>query len=333
MLADQRINGPTGQAGYTAARESAVVAERSDRGRIQLTGKDRLSYLQGVLTNDVAALPAGSGCYAALLTPQGRMISDMRVHELGDATILDVPGEFADRVATQLDSFVFSEDVVVATVTDSLSHVGIVGPASARALGISPLRSFENRSIVVGDTQVTAVGNDEFGVPAIDLFMPARMMSSLVTTLLNAGLTQVGDEVLEALRIEAGVPRFGVDMNQETIPLEAGIEDRAISLTKGCYVGQEVIIRVLHRGHGRVARRLVGFTLPTSGRVPSRGEPVRSGEREIGSITSSTWSPALGFPIALGYVHRDFVAAGTSVEVGAQPATVTALPFTVPAAR
>jgi folate-binding protein YgfZ len=130
----------------------------------------------------------------------------------------------------------------------------------------------------------------------------------------------------EAVRIEAGVPLFGRDMDQETIPLEAGIESRAISFSKGCYVGQEVIIRVLHRGHGRVARKLVGLTLDGD-EIPAPGAAVRSGDREIGSVTSSTPSPAKHRPIALAYLHRDFLAPGTNVTVGAQTATVTALPF------
>ena len=115
-------------------------------------------------------------------------------------------------------------------------------------------------------------------------------------------------------------------MDEETIPLEAGIESRAISFTKGCYVGQEVIIRVLHRGHGRVARKLVGLTLDGDG-VPEAGAAIRGGDREIGNVTSAASSPALQRPIALAYVHRDFLEAGTPVTVGDQSATVTALPF------
>jgi folate-binding protein YgfZ len=116
-------------------------------------------------------------------------------------------------------------------------------------------------------------------------------------------------------------------MDEDTIPLEAGIEDRAISLTKGCYVGQEVIIRVLHRGHGRVARKLVGIVFAPAASVPSRGERILAADRDIGSITSAVESPALGAPIALGYVHRDFQQPGTSVTVGARSGTVTTLPF------
>ena len=118
-------------------------------------------------------------------------------------------------------------------------------------------------------------------------------------------------------------------MDEETIPLEAGIEPRAISLTKGCYVGQEVIIRVLHRGHGRVARKLVGLLLDGSD-APAAGAVIRAADREIGAVTSGTFSPSLQQPIALGYVHRDFVAPATAVTVGGVPAVVTALPFVAP---
>src|SRR5262245_3625185 len=136
------------------------------------------------------------------------------------------------------------------------------------------------------------------------------------------------DEVTaEAIRIEAGVPVFHRDMDEETIPLEAGIESQAISMTKGCYVGQEVIIRVLHRGHGRVVRKLVGVTFEAGASVPARGAIVRGGGRDVGQITSACTSPALQRPIALAYVHRDFVEPGTSVSVADRPAEVTKLPF------
>ena len=125
----------------------------------------------------------------------------------------------------------------------------------------------------------------------------------------------------ETLRIEAGHPRFGVDMNTDTIPLEAGLETRAISFTKGCYVGQEVIIRVMHRGHGRVARRLVSILLP-GGHVPVAGDKIQSGERVVGEITSATTSPRLGAPLALGYVQRDHAAPGTELSVNGSQARV-----------
>jgi folate-binding protein YgfZ len=144
----------------------------------------------------------------------------------------------------------------------------------------------------------------------------------------TAGAITASPDVIETARIEAGYPVFGLDLTHDTIPLEAGIEDRAISFTKGCYVGQEVIIRVLHRGHGRVARKLVGLRVDDV--VPTRGARIRSAEREIGHVTSAARSPRLG-AIALGYVHRDFVTPGTRVEVdidsGRVRAAVSELPF------
>jgi folate-binding protein YgfZ len=156
------------------------------------------------------------------------------------------------------------------------------------------------------------------------VYLERAQEPALVAALANAGASVVSHEAIEAARIEAGYPVFGVDMTDDTIPLEAGIEDRALSMTKGCYVGQEVIVRVLHRGHGRVVRKLVGLRI--DGTAPDRGARLFAGQRDIGFVTSAVESPRLG-AIALGYVHRDFLAAGTKVEAetgaGRTPATVT----------
>ena len=150
--------------------------------------------------------------------------------------------------------------------------------------------------------------------------------AAFASALAANGVVDLDAGTAEAIRIEAGVPRFGIDMDEETIPLEAGIESRAISLTKGCYVGQEVIIRVLHRGHGRVARKLVGPRVRRRIGAGAGGR-VRVEDREIGHVTSSALSPALGRPIALAYLHRDFLAVGTTVAVDGARATVAPLPF------
>ena len=319
---------------YRAAHDSAVVHVRRARGRMRLTGRDRLTYRQGLLTNDVAALTPGTGMYAALLTPQGRMISDMRVFELGEAVLLDLPAAQTPRVASHLADFIFSEDAVVEDVSASTGHLLVIGPGAAKALGTGPLRPYEIRQTALGGVEITAAGHDELGVPAIDVFAAAAAQDALLGLLAAAGVATATDETVEVLRVEAGTPRFGVDMNEDTIPLEAGIEDRAISLTKGCYVGQEVIIRVLHRGHGRVARRLVGLVFSPDATAPSPGEILHAGDRQVGSITSAVQSPALARPIALGYVHRDFTSPGVEVRAAeAGPATVSSLPFTATAAR
>lgn len=323
-------------AAYRAARRHAAMLDRSDRGRLVVSGNDRATYLHGLLTNDIASLKTGEGCYAAYLTPQGRMIADLLVYEIGDAILLSLDGSVKDTVLAKLDQFVFTEDVQLGDVTATFAQIAIVGPEAARAVttvlaGVpidtlaalgehGNLRtSFEGVSAIV--THVTDPGE-----PGYDVYVERAQASRLVAALEASGAAMLDTETAETIRVEAGVPAFRRDMDEETIPLEAGIESRAISLTKGCYVGQEVIIRVLHRGHGRVVRKLVGLTLDGS-TAPATGTPVNSGEREIGRVTSGVMSLALGRPIALAYVHRDFVEPGTAVAVGGRAASVTALPF------
>jgi folate-binding protein YgfZ len=164
------------------------------------------------------------------------------------------------------------------------------------------------------------------GEPGYDLYVERAQAGALAAALTAAGAVMLDEATVEALRIEAGVPLFHRDMDEETLPLEAGIEARAISFTKGCYVGQEVVIRVLHRGHGRVVKKLVGLTFDREP-VPAPGAQIRSGDREAGEVTSSTMSPALQRPIALAYVHRDFLEPGTALTVDGANAIVTTLPF------
>ncbi len=338
---------------YRALREGAGLVNRSNRGRLRLTGQDRRDYLQGLLTNDIAALSAGTGCYACLLTAQGRMIADMYIVETGEAILMDLEAEVTARVGAHFEQFVFSEDVEVVDVSASLATLGIFGPLAADVLGrvfsapdadppislteLTGLGVLASRTISWRGAAMTVIGRDDLGELGFDLVVAAEHAESLARAVRDAGAVDVDSSVVEVRRIEQGRPIFGKDMTEDTIPLEAGIEDRAISLTKGCYVGQEIIIRVLHRGHGRVARRLVGLTLEPEAAVPARGAAIRSGDREIGAVTSAALSPALGRPIAMGYVHRDFVEAGTAVVVLAadrsMPAVVTQLPFVSPFQR
>jgi folate-binding protein YgfZ len=336
---------------YRALREQAGVVDRSARGRLLLTGADRRTYLQGLLTNDIEALTAGTGCYAALLTPQGRMLADMRVLELGDALAIDVESATSALVRDKLEQFVFSEDVQVIDQTSSQGQVGVYGPESAAMISgalasradtvpapstaqLQSMPVFANGRWQFRGTTVTVVRSDDIGVPGFDLFIDTARFADLLNALRASGAVDVDAETTNVTRVEAGRPLFGTDMEEDTIPLEAGIEERAISLTKGCYVGQEIIIRVLHRGHGRVARRLIGLTLDGTAGVPAAGDHLRSGEREVGRVTSAVFSPSLDRAIALAYVHRDFQEPGTGVTVVTAPAEVsaivTALPFVSP---
>jgi folate-binding protein YgfZ len=327
---------------YRALHETAGLVNRAGRGQLSFDGGDRLAFLQGLLTNDIQALEPGTGCYAALLTANGRMVADMRVLDLGDATIVDVDASLAVGLRDRFDQFIFSEDVRVEDVSAAVRELGVYGPLAARVIGailpaatdsaaLSTMPLHSNRRFETERGAVVVVRSDDVGVEGFDLVVDASQSESTAAALRSAGAAHIDAETVEVTRIEAGRPKFGVDMSEDTIPLEAGIEDRAISLTKGCYVGQEVIIRVLHRGHGRVARRLVGIRLEQSGAVPSRGAIVNTGDREVGRITSAVYSPSVGAPIALGYVRREFTEPGTALTVGGasggQPGTVVQLPF------
>ena len=313
-------------------RERAAIVDRAGYGRILLTGADRRSYLQGLLTNDIEALTPGTGCYAAMLNAQGRMLTDMRVLELGDGVLLDVPSHVTTAIRDHLDNFVFSEDVKVADVTASGVEFGLYGPGALDVLrtagteGAAPSRAFDVTRVRIGGAEALLVASGG-PVAGYDVIGAAADATAIRQALIAAGAETASDQDLETLRIERGRPRFGADMTEETIPLEAGLEERAISRTKGCYVGQEVIVRVQDRGHGRVARKLVGLTFDAGSNIPAPGDAVQSSDREIGRVTSATWSPALARPIALGYVHRDFTAPGTHVSVAGAHAVVTALPL------
>jgi folate-binding protein YgfZ len=308
--------------GYQALRGGAGVVRRSDRGVLSITGRDRLTWLQGLLTNDVAALPIGGVCAAAYLTPQGRMITDLRVLQLAERTLLDVPASLAAQLTAKLDGLLFSEDAQVADVSGALTIIDVHGPAAPTIID-QMMRDI--------DGSLSTVASDSpYGVPGFSVFVATNDADRWVARLSGAGGVPTNLETLDVVRVEAGTPAFLVDMDEHTIPLEAGIEDRTISFTKGCYVGQEVIVRVMHRGQGRVARKLVGLALAT-GDLPRPGDVIAAGDRVVGRVTSAVWSPILERGIALGYVQRDFIQEGTPLDVrtanGSVSATVSKLPF------
>ena len=332
---------------YTDIHGGAALIDRYHRGRIVVRGTDRKSFLQALLTNDIMALGPGSGCYAALLTPLGRMVTDMRVFELGDATLMDVPRAVKDPLMARLDHVIFSEDVLLGDLTDELGCVSVQGPTAAavvgRALTGGPVSgptalpgelanwpAFHNQRIDLGGEAGIVARVDEFGFPGFLILAPPNRLPAIAAAISDAGAIVPDAAVVETLRIESGTPLFLVDMTDDTIPLEAGIEALAISSTKGCYPGQEVIVRIRDRGHGRVVRKLVGLAIDGDAE-PSPGDTLLVDGKDVGHVTSAAHSPALGKPIALGYVHRDHIAPGSRLTIAhgaaSLSATVTALPF------
>ncbi|MEZ5320310.1 MAG: glycine cleavage T C-terminal barrel domain-containing protein [Vicinamibacterales bacterium] len=327
---------------YRIIATAAGWVDRGARGRIRATGADAASFLHALLTNDVTALASGDGLYAAYLTPQGRMIDDLRLYRRGrpDANLLlDVePGRAAD-LAARLDGSLFAEDVSIADVSSDTAAVRVLGrdaaPRVAAAFGLDAARLEALPPLGQIDLPADATGTpgdafvaraDDLDVPAFDVVAPAGARDTLVGRLETAGVWPVDDDLVEALRIAAGRPRFGADMTTETIPLEAGVQDRAISMTKGCYPGQEVIVRVLHRGGGRVAKRLVRIALPPDAAgVPEAGVAILAGGEEAGRVTSAAWSPTDRRVHVLGYVRRELAESPAPVTVGSATGTITGL--------
>jgi folate-binding protein YgfZ len=303
---------------YRIITDGSGWIERTDRGRLRFDGADRIAFLHALLTNDIAALAPGAGNYALYLTPQGRMIADLHVFVRPDHVIADVPAAVAAKLAGALDAAIFTEDVRVTDVSAVLRQISVLGGQAASVLsGLvnTPEAALKNLPIwsqISFDHGFVARADDYIN-GNWDVMADEAGVREAIAALERAGAVPASSAVAEAMRIEAGRPRFGIDMTEETIPLEAGLLDRAISQTKGCYVGQEVIIRVLHRGAGRVAKRLVRLaTRPTVELPPADARIVVDG-RDVGRVTSAVWSPRVAGPLALGYVARDVAEAGREV--------------------
>src|SRR5215213_3387721 len=333
------------EAEYRAVRESAGLAVRTDRARIRLWGKDPVKMVQGLITNDLLKSPAGQGVYAAMLTPKGRTIAELRVfrRELAEGVevLLDLPREAFAGTREHLKRMVPPMFAKVADVSETLVHLGVYGPRSremvATVLGSEPpLAEDGHAEASFAGAQVMVAATREAGLEdGFDLFVPAEGAAALWTALAAAGARPLGRGALETLRIEAGRPRFGAELTEEVIPTEAfeetGLMERAVSFTKGCYTGQEVIIRIAHRGH--VNRHLRGLLLGDAP-APAAGTRLFNPEtgKDVGWMTSVAWSPLLAQTVALGYVRREVEPGGVlrAASADGAEAAVVRLPFARP---
>ena len=304
---------------YRALREGAGVLAREHRRVLAIGGAEAAEYLQGQLTNDVEALEPGEGVYAALLDRKGHMQGDMRVLRTAGGFSIDTESLAGDAVLRHLSTYKIGRDVTIEEVTDQRAILSVIGPAASEiALG-GPLARPEDghREAQVGGVDCIVVATDL----GLDLFVASADAPAVRETVLAAGAEPVGEQAAEIVRVEAGRPRFGREMTTATIPQEAGINERAVSFTKGCYIGQETVARLHYRG--KPNRRLRGLRLSAPAEA---GDSIRLAERELGQVGTAVLSPALG-PIALAIVRRE-AEPGASVVVGdAVEAEVVELPF------
>ncbi len=304
---------------YRQLREECGVLDRSARGKLLVKGNEAAEYLQGQLTNDVEALAVDEGLYAALLDRKGHMQADMRVLRLGEAEIwIDTEPEGIPAARRHLEMYKIGREVEVEDVGEARAIVSLIGPRSVQLAGSPALAEDDCERTAIEGIECIAVGT-AFG---IDLIAPADNRERLIVALAAAGAPEVGPEAVEILRIESGTPRFGGEMDAATMPAEAGIVERAVSFTKGCYIGQETVARLHYKG--KPNRHLRGLRLSGSS---GSGAELRLGEKEVGRVGGSCISPLLG-PIALAIVRRE-AEPGAELRVGEDGVTaqVVDLPF------
>lgn len=325
---------------YRAARESAAFINRSDRVRMEFTGADALATLNGLLTNDVTKLTPGAGQYAAALTAKGKVIADLRVFAVAGTTspatyLVDTGAAAAPGLLAMFKKYVNPRLTKVRNISAEIGTVGVFGPASATAIAkvcdvdataLAALGPYAHVAGMFGGARCTVARIPDLGVPGFDLFVPSDPVAALCDALVAAGAHPLDDATADVLRVEAGRPLWGTDMDENTLAQEAALDTiDGVSFDKGCYTGQETVARVHFRGHvNRTLRGLHCETAPPSGARVGFGENL-----DAGTVRSVAQSPRLG-AIALAYVRRE-VENGAVVTVrwegGETQATVTPLPF------
>src|SRR4051794_20426908 len=310
----------TRDAAYRALTERAGVLDRSELGKLALTGGQAAEMLNGQVSNDVEALTPGTGCYAALLTNKGKMLGDLRVLDTGAELLLLTERAALQALFDQLRRGAIGWDAELHKRTLEQGLLSVIGPRARAVTGAGDLPAAEhaNRPAELGGVPVLLVATDL----GVDVVCPAERTADVRDALLAAGAGAVDESAAELVRVESGRPRYGIELDDATIPQEAGLNDRAVSFTKGCYVGQETVARLHWRG--KPNRHLRGLRLSAP---VETGTPLRLGEREVGRVGSVANSPAHG-PIALALVRRE-AAVGDTLAVGdsAVTAQVVDVPF------
>ncbi|MGH7307216.1 MAG: aminomethyltransferase family protein [Candidatus Rokuibacteriota bacterium] len=315
---------------YAAVRSGVGLIDVSEAGLVEVTGRDRATFLHAMLSNDIKGLGPGRGCASAFLDVHGKVQTLLVVWVLEERILLVSPHGMAAKTIGDLDQYLFSEKVVFRDVTGDLTLLLLAGPrAAALVQGLTgtavPEEPWAHAATKMNGIDARLIrGGAEIGEP--DVWVAGAAGGELWTALLQAGARPVGLTARESLRLEAGTPRFGHDVDESVLLPELGAP-HLVSNTKGCYLGQEVVVRIRDRGH--VNRHLRGLVLAGE-TVPAPGDAVVVADQEIGRVTSATWSFGLERPLALGFVRRQHAEAGTSVAIrnraGELPATVTTLP-------
>ena len=305
---------------YLAATESCGLLDRSERGKLALTGPGAKAFLQGQVSNDVEALSAGHGCYATFLTPKGKMLGDVRILDAQDELLLDTERVALQELFNMVRRFSVGFDVQMHKRTLERGLLSLIGPRAGEVAAVKGLGAPEHDHVVAEIEGIAArVIRTDVG---IDVLCDAGDTGALAAALGRRGAAPLSAGVADCVRIERGRPRYGIDIDDTVIPQEADLNGRAVSFTKGCYVGQETVARLFYRGKPNRMLRGLRLSIPAA-----TGDEITFGDRVVGQLGSVAESPALG-TIALALVRRE-APPGSHVAVGSDriKAVVVELPF------
>ena len=322
---------------FSALLSGAGIYDLGWRAKISLSGKDRVRWLNGMITNNIRDLAPGQGIYAFLLNPQGHILADLYAYNRGESIVLDTDQSQAGKLAELLKRYIIMDKVELANISDKLTAIGIAGPQSTVLLGragfeipeLSPLQIFE---LTWEGLPITLVRQQPIIVAkrqsdSYEVWLAPENVNRVWDALLQAGATPVGSEALELYRIAIGVPRYGQDIRERDLPQETE-QNQALNFTKGCYIGQEIVERI--RSRGAVHRKFTGFLIEGP-LLPAPGTKLQLEGRDIGEITSTASLPTAKGEraVALGYVRREVGAPGKVLQAGEARATVAEPPFQI----
>lgn len=317
---------------YGAATQRCGVVDLSHRGKITMTGADRQTFLHRIVTNDISGLKPGDGTYACMLSPQGKILSDMSVYVRADDLLFDTEPGMAAVLQEILDRYALMDDVSMDDATATVGTIGLRGPEASTCLNrlgftLDANDPMRHMTVEFDATAITVVVNSNAGVSGYDLFIQNGGLRKLWITLLECGAVSVGLETLEIIRVEAGIPRYGAELDERIIPNEA-VKERAVSFEKGCYIGQEPVVMMEHRG--RPNRILSGLKV-LGDIMPQKDAVLQKDGQDAGWVTSAVRSPSEEGIIALGFVRRKYMKVGDRIIVelkdGSTEAEIVPLPF------
>jgi folate-binding protein YgfZ len=319
---------------FSALVNGCGVYDLGFRARISLTGSDRVRWLNGMVTNNIRDLAPQRGVYAFLLNPQGRILGDMFVYNVGEALVVETDRSQVEKIVATFDHYIIMDDVEVTDISEKQTILGLSGPKSRAVLNAAGIEVPEPQPLQMitpqcncdcGCVECTVVRGDDPQRESYEIWLAPQDVYKTWQALLAAGATPVGSEALELHRIAAGIPLYGVDIRERDLPQETE-QMRALNFNKGCYVGQEIVERI--RSRGNVHRKFTGFVVEGRAAIVA-GAKIVSGEKEVGEVTSAAVLPTVSGErtVALGYIRREVGVPGREVKIGTASATVIQLPL------